>query len=351
VIEVEKLTKRYGDRVAVRDMSFAVEKGEVVGFLGPNGAGKSTTLRMITGFLAPTSGRVVLDGIDVARRPLEARKRFGYMPEGVPLYPEMRVLEYLRYRAELKGIAFRKAKSAAERSLEVAGVLDARDRIIGQLSKGYRQRVGIADALVADPPILILDEPTSGLDPNQNRHIRSVIRSFEGEKTVFVSTHILPEVEATCARAVIIRAGEKVSEGRIEELRVASTGAQVLKLAGPGSFERFLEVLVDIPVVRRCVHEPIGYRDGDSTARFLLEVEPGDAAVDVVFRSITDAGLTLRELRRDGATLEDVFADLTTEEHEEDGTTMDALGEASATPPADRPGEADMQEDKKEERP
>ncbi len=316
MIEVERLTKRYGERVAVRDMSFAVGKGEIVGFLGPNGAGKSTTLRMITGFLAPTSGRVVLDGIDVAAKPLEARRRFGYMPEGVPLYPEMRVLEYLRYRAELKGVAFRKAKGAAERSLELAGVSDARDRIIGQLSKGYRQRVGIADALVADPPILILDEPTSGLDPNQNRHIRSVIKSFEGEKTVFVSTHILPEVEATCGRAVIIRAGQKVSEGRLDELRAVSKGAQILKLAGPGPFERFLEVLVGLPVVRRCVHEPGGYRDDGSTSRFLLEIEPGNEAVDAVFRAVVSAGLTLRELRRDGATLEDVFADLTTVEDE-----------------------------------
>lgn len=342
MIEVDRLTKRYGERIAVRDMSFAVEKGEVVGFLGPNGAGKSTTIRMITGFVAPTAGRVVLDGVDVASKPMEARRRFGYMPEGVPLYPEMRVVEYLRYRAELKGVAFRKAKSAAERSLELAGVSDARDRIIGQLSKGYRQRVGIADALVADPPILILDEPTSGLDPNQNRHIRSVIKSFEGRKTVFVSTHILPEVEATCERAIIIRAGEKVSEGRIEDLRALSSGTQVLRLAGPGAFERFLEVLVDLPAVRRCVHEPTSYRDEGSTSRFLLEVEPGVESVDAVFRAVVDAGLTLRELRREGATLEDVFADLTTVEDETEPE--------SSSPPEAGAAAGEAKEPEKEER-
>jgi ABC-2 type transport system ATP-binding protein len=329
VIEVDRLTKRYGERVAVRDMSFRVEKGEIVGFLGPNGAGKSTTLRMITGFLAPTSGRVALDGVEVSDRPIEARRRFGYMPEGVPLYPEMRVLEYLRYRAELKGVAMRAAKAAAEKALELAGVLDARDRIIGQLSKGYRQRVGIADALVADPPILILDEPTSGLDPNQNRHIRNVIRSFEGQKTVFVSTHILPEVEATCDRAIIIRSGQKVSEGRIEDLRAASEGTQLLRLAGPGAFERFREALANVSVVRRVEREDAGEdgREGPAT-RLRLEVEPGDAAVDAVFRAVVDAGLGLRELRREVLSLEDVFADLTTiEEPSEDDLPV---GESAA---------------------
>jgi ABC-2 type transport system ATP-binding protein len=347
VIEVDRLTKRYGDRVAVRDMSFRVEKGEIVGFLGPNGAGKSTTLRMITGFLAPTSGRVALDGVEVGDRPIEARRRFGYMPEGVPLYPEMRVLEYLRYRAELKGVSMRKAKSAAEKALELAGVLDARERIIGQLSKGYRQRVGIADALVADPPILILDEPTSGLDPNQNRHIRSVIRSFEGVKTVFVSTHILPEVEATCDRAIIIRAGEKVSEGRIAELRAASQGKQLLRLAGPGTYERFRAALEGISAVRRVEREAErrdeAFEAPASVARLRVEVDPGDAAVDAVFRAVVDAGLSLRELRRDVMSLEDVFADLTTTEGADDEVGLDDE-EGDRAAPADLDGDDDAEE-------
>ena len=191
-------------------MSFRVEPGEIVGFLGPNGAGKSTTLRMLTGYLAPSSGEIQIDGIDAVRDSIQARTRLGYMPEGVPLYREMRVQEYLRHRGALKGVP--KLADAVDRSLERAGVQDARRRIIGQLSKGYRQRVGLAEALIADPAILILDEPTSGLDPNQVRQFRELIRSFSGKKTVLLSSHILSEVEAACDRVIIIREGQKVAD-------------------------------------------------------------------------------------------------------------------------------------------
>jgi ABC-2 type transport system ATP-binding protein len=187
-----------------------VEPGEIVGFLGPNGAGKSTTLRMLTGYLAPSEGAIRIGGIDAVGNSIQARDRLGYMPEGVPLYREMRVREYLRHRGALKGVS--KVADAVDRCLEVAGVADARNRIIGQLSKGYRQRVGLAEALIADPPILILDEPTSGLDPNQVRQFRELIRSFGGKKTVLLSTHILSEVEAVCDRVIIIREGEKVAD-------------------------------------------------------------------------------------------------------------------------------------------
>ena len=194
----------------MNDVSFRVEPGEIVGFLGPNGAGKTTTLRMLTGYLAPTTGEVRIDGIDATADSIAARARLGYMPEGVPLYKEMRVHEYLRYRGTLKKVG--EVQEAVDRSLELAGVADARRRIIGQLSKGYRQRVALADALIADPPILILDEPTSGLDPNQVRQFRELIRGFRGKKTVLLSTHILSEVEAVCDRVIIIREGEKVAD-------------------------------------------------------------------------------------------------------------------------------------------
>jgi ABC-2 type transport system ATP-binding protein len=210
VIEVQGLTRRYGNRLAVHDVAFRVEPGQIVGFLGPNGAGKTTTLRMLTGFLAPTAGHIQIDGIDAIERSMEARGRLGYMSEGVPLYREMRVSEYLHYRAALKRVD--QPKEAVDRALERASVADARKRIIGQLSKGYRQRVGLADALLADPAILILDEPTSGLDPNQVRQFRELIRSFAGKKTVLLSTHILSEVEAVCDRVIIIREGEKVAD-------------------------------------------------------------------------------------------------------------------------------------------
>ena len=210
MIEVKALSRQYGSRLAVDDVTFRVEPGEIVGFLGPNGAGKTTTLRMLTGYLAPSSGEIRIDGIDAVRRSIEARARIGYLPEGVPLYREMRVHEYLRHRGALKGVAA--PGEAVDRALELAGVADARRRIIGQLSKGYRQRVGLAEALIADPPILILDEPTSGLDPNQVRQFRALVRGFRGDKTVLLSTHILSEVEAVCDRVIIIRRGQKIAD-------------------------------------------------------------------------------------------------------------------------------------------
>ena len=212
MIEVEALSRQYGSRLAVNEVSFRVEPGEIVGFLGPNGAGKTTTLRMLTGYLAPTSGDIRIDGIDAVTDSIRARERLGYMPEGVPLYREMRVFEYLRHRGALKRVP--NLTEAVDRALELAGVEDVRTRIEGQLSKGYRQRVGLAEALIADPPILILDEPTSGLDPNQVRQFRELVRSFGGEKTVLLSTHILSEVEAVCDRVIIIREGEKVADLR-----------------------------------------------------------------------------------------------------------------------------------------
>lgn len=181
-----------------------------MGFLGPNGAGKTTTLRMLTGYLAPTAGDIRIDGIDAVTDSIRARERLGYMPEGVPIYREMRVHEYLRHRGEIKRVP--NVADAIDRSLKMAGVADVRTRIVGQLSKGYRQRVGLAEALIADPPILILDEPTSGLDPNQVRLFRELVRSFAGQKTVLLSTHILSEVEAVCDRVIIIREGQKVAD-------------------------------------------------------------------------------------------------------------------------------------------
>jgi ABC-2 type transport system ATP-binding protein len=210
VIEVEALSRRYGNRLAVDDVSFVVSPGEIVGFLGPNGAGKTTTLRMLTGYLSPTSGSIRVQGIDAVKSSIRAREQLGYMPEGVPLYGEMRVQEYLRHRAALKKVV--DIGTAVDRSLELADVADARTRIIGQLSKGYRQRVGLAEALIADPPILILDEPTSGLDPNQVRQFRQLVQSFGGKKTVLLSTHILSEVEAVCDRLIIIHQGQKAAD-------------------------------------------------------------------------------------------------------------------------------------------
>jgi ABC-2 type transport system ATP-binding protein len=219
VIHVSKLTKYYGDYAAVRRASFDVPRGQVVGFLGPNGAGKSTTMRILAGFLTATSGRAVIDGFDVFWRPLEVRRRIGYMPENCPLYPEMRVVEYLRFRAGLKGLHGRPARLRTDYVLGRCWLTDVRRQLVGTLSKGYRQRVGLADALLADPPVLILDEPTAGLDPAQIRETRKLIRELGEQHTVLLSTHILPEVEMTCSRVILIHQGEIAADGTLDGLR------------------------------------------------------------------------------------------------------------------------------------
>ncbi len=219
LIEVRGLGRSYGALVAVRNVSFSVGRGEVVGFLGPNGAGKSTTLRMIVGYLGPSTGSVSVNGFDVVEQPLLARQSMGYMPETAPLYPEMRVLEYLTFRARLKHIARREQRVQIDQAIEKAGVGDVRRALIGTLSRGYRQRVALADALLNNPPLLILDEPTAGLDPNQIHSVRQVIRELGTSHTVLLSTHILSEVESTCTRALVIDRGALVAQGSIAELR------------------------------------------------------------------------------------------------------------------------------------
>lgn len=316
MIEVEHLTKRYGDRVAVSDVAFNVEPGEIVGFLGPNGAGKSTTLRMLTGYLVPNAGRIRINGVDAVAEPVKARKAIGYMPESVPLYKEMRVQEYLRYRAGLKEIPRRDVQQRIDAALELAQVTDVKNRIIGQLSKGYRSRVGLADALLADPPLLILDEPTAGLDPNQIRQVRDLIRSMAGKKTVLVSTHILPEVESTCSRVVIINKGRVVGEGTPEDLRTARTAGQIVTLSGRGEKDRFRKVAEGAAGVTK-VLDVSSPEEGLIVAR--LEVEAPDTT-EAIFSAFAKAELPLRELKRERASLEDVFTRLTTSDRADEAS-------------------------------
>lgn len=219
MIEVEALTKDYGTVVAVSDLSFSTKQGEIVGFLGPNGAGKTTTLRMLAGALPPTHGRITIAGRDLQQDPLEARRALGYMPEAAPLYPELRVSEYLAFRASLKGVSGSDRAAAVTRALQRGHIADVAMVPIGHLSKGYRQRVALADALVADPPVLILDEPTAGLDPNQIRETRQLIKELKQEHTVVVSSHILSEIEEICDRALVLHQGRIVAQGTIDELR------------------------------------------------------------------------------------------------------------------------------------
>lgn len=213
MIQVQGLTKTYRGRAVVDDISFEAGRGEIVGFLGPNGAGKSTTMRILSGFLLPTAGKVEIAGHDIVEESLQARRHLGYMPEDVPLYPEMRVEEYLRYRAGIKGVSRERLAGRVHENMERCGVSEVRRKLIGTLSKGYRQRIGLADALVHDPSILILDEPTNGLDPNQIRSVREIIRSLAGRHTVLLSTHILAEVEAVCERVIILDRGRIKATG------------------------------------------------------------------------------------------------------------------------------------------
>ncbi|RIL00001.1 MAG: ABC transporter [Proteobacteria bacterium] len=224
MIEARGLSKRYGDLVAVEDVTFSVQPGEIVGFLGPNGAGKTTTMRMLTGFLPPTDGAASIDGHDIFSDPLAARRAIGYLPESPPVYPEMSVEDYLAYVSKLKDVPRRSRREAVDRALERCGLADVRRRVIGALSKGYRQRVGLAQAIVHDPPVMILDEPTVGLDPIQIREIRTLIGDLasvrDGKaRTVILSTHILPEVEAICRRVIIMSRGRKALDAPLEELR------------------------------------------------------------------------------------------------------------------------------------
>ena len=218
MIEVASLTKRYGELAAIRDVSFTAAPGQILGFLGPNGAGKTTTMRIITGFLPATTGTVRVDGFDVFEQSAEVRRRIGYLPENPPLYNDMSVPSYLRFVAKLKGLRRGDVAVALERVLDICGLRQVRDRLLGHLSKGYRQRVGLAQALIHDPPVLILDEPTIGLDPRQIIEIRSLIRTLGGKRTVILSTHILPEVSQVCDKVVIINEGHIVVEDQVANL-------------------------------------------------------------------------------------------------------------------------------------
>src|SRR6267142_1364846 len=223
MIEVKNLTKAYGNFVAVKDVSFKAESGSILGFLGPNGAGKTTTMRIITGYMPATAGTVLIDGLDIFSESLEARRKIGYLPENPPLYLDMRVEAYLRFFAKLRSVPRAKIQSALDHVLEVCGLTDMAHRICGQLSKGYRQRAGLAQALIHDPPVLVLDEPTIGLDPIQIREIRALVQGLAGERTIILSTHILPEVSQICEKVVIINEGQVVLEQDMASLKSSGT--------------------------------------------------------------------------------------------------------------------------------
>ena len=328
MIDVSDLTKDYGTVVAVRGVSFAVGKGEIVGFLGPNGAGKSTTLRVLAGFLGATSGRVRIAGHDIAESPLAARRAIGYMPESAPLYPEMRVSEYLLFRARLKEVPRAKRTSAVFGAMERAGVSDMASTVIQHLSKGYRQRVALADALVANPPLLILDEPTAGLDPNQIREVRALVKDLGSERTVLLSTHILSEVEATCQRALVIDRGRLVAEGTIEELRTRQKARTLsLRVRDPkATAEAIISSISGVTILSANADEAAGDRRNLQLA--LGTAIDSEAAVEALVAALTRAGVGIHALVPEKASLEQVFSELTRHEQEAAAPSLPLEGSA-----------------------
>jgi ABC-2 type transport system ATP-binding protein len=315
MVTIQHLVKRYGAHLAVDDLSFDVPQGEVVGFLGPNGAGKSTTLRILAGFLGMTSGKVAVGGHDVVTDSHAARQRIGYMPEAVPFYPEMRVSEYLAFRAELKGVARKERRANVDGAMEKANVTDVASVTIGKLSKGYRQRVGLADALVAKPPLLVLDEPTAGLDPNQIVEVRDVIKALGREHTVLLSTHILSEVEASCSRVVVIDRGKLVAEGATRDIRRLRR-APAVNVTVKGDIEEIVRVLnaIDgVAKVKRVETMPGEPDVGVYRCSWVKTLADGQVtrATETLVTSLVANGYAVREVRPTGGTLEDVFRDLT----------------------------------------
>jgi len=310
MIEVKNLTKFYGDNKAVSDISFEIQKGEVVGFLGPNGAGKTTTMKILTCFISATSGEAKVAGLDVFEKPDEIRKKIGYLPENTPLYMEMNVEEYLRFIAEMQNIDSKDINKKVEKVVEVCGLSSKFRSEISELSKGYKQRVGLAQALIHEPDILILDEPTSGLDPNQIVEIRSLIKNIGKEKTILLSTHILPEVEATCNRVLIINKGQIAAKGTPTELRNQGEGQSRIYVQVEGEEGKILSTLNGIEGVT-FASKINSVKPG--IAQYEVETEKGKDLRKKINHKLLDNSLELLEMRSDEVSLENVFAKLTKE--------------------------------------
>lgn len=309
MIEVKDLTKDYGHRRAINKLNFSIKKGEVVGFLGPNGAGKSTTMKIITGFMAPSSGTASIAGFDVFENPLEVKKRIGYLPEIPPVYGDMFVADYLRYVAALKKVPKEQIASNVKYAIEKTNLGEVQGRLIHHLSKGFKQRVGIAQALVSNPEVLILDEPTVGLDPKQVAEIRELIKSLRGEHTIILSTHILPEVEATCEKVIIINKGEIVAEDNIQNLSLIERGQSRLFIR--------LGTKVDLNSLKQEFDFIQTVSTGNQESEWELALTGGEESIEKVASFVVNKGWGLRELSPAKLDLEDVFLKLTYDRVEE----------------------------------
>jgi ABC-2 type transport system ATP-binding protein len=309
VIEVQHVTKRYGRVTAVDDVSFRVERGEILGFLGPNGAGKTTTMRILTGYMPATEGRANVAGFDVFTHPIEAKRRTGYLPETPPLYPDMTVREYLDFVAKIKGVPAADRRQRVLSVMDRTHVSDMADRHCSKISKGYRQRVGLAQALIHNPEVLILDEPTAGLDPKQIIETRQLIRSLAGDHTIVLSTHILPEVAQTCQRVVIINRGKVVAIDTPDNLTARLTGAETMYVQVDAGTEEAGPALAQIPGVTR-----VTSADGADRGGFEVESDRGTDVRREIARAVVTRGWGLLELRPMRMSLEEIFLQVTTDE-------------------------------------
>ena len=312
MIKVQELTKRYARTTAVDHISFEVAKGQIVGFLGPNGAGKTTTMRMLTCFMPPSAGSATVAGFDVLEQPLEVKKRIGYLPETPPIYPEMETAEYLKFVGRLKGISSADLQKRVDYVCERCSVADVKTKLLGKLSKGYRQRVGLAQAIIHNPDVLILDEPTAGLDPKQINETRDLIKDLAGEHTIILSTHILPEVEQTCEQVVIINKGKLVATDSVKNLQARARGAEVVFLEVAGR-----DGTLEAPIVQHKLEQVVGItrvfckQQIDSRALFEVESEKGRFVRGDLARAVVESGWDLNELRPASMSLEEIFLQLT----------------------------------------
>jgi ABC-2 type transport system ATP-binding protein len=312
MIKVKDLTKRYARTIAVDQISFEVARGQIVGFLGPNGAGKTTTMRMLTCFLPASSGSATVAGFDVLEKPLEVKKRIGYLPETPPIYPEMETAEYLKFVGQLKGLSGADLRKRIDYVCERCAVADVKTKLLGKLSKGYRQRVGLAQAIIHNPEVLILDEPTAGLDPKQINETRDLIKDLAGEHTIVLSTHILPEVEQTCEQVIIINRGKLVATDSVRNLQARARGAEfiIVEIAGRSG-------KLELPIVQHKLEQVSGVRrvlckqEIDNRIFFEVESQKGRLVRGELARAVVESGWDLNELRPSAVSLEEIFLQLT----------------------------------------
>jgi ABC-2 type transport system ATP-binding protein len=339
MIKVKELTKRYARTIAVDQISFEVAKGQIVGFLGPNGAGKTTTMRMLTCFLPPSAGTANVAGFDVLEQPLEVKKRIGYLPETPPIYPEMETAEYLKFVGKLKGLSGADLQKRIDYVCGRCAIADVKTKLLGKLSKGYRQRVGLAQAIIHNPDVLILDEPTAGLDPKQINETRDLIKSLAGDHTIILSTHILPEVEQTCEQVIIINKGKLVATDSVRNLQARARGAESVMVevaARNGSLEA--------PIVQHRLEQVSGVsravckQQVDSRVLFEVESQKGRLVRGDLARAVVEAGWDLNELRPAAMSLEEIFLQLTQSEASTDGEKPPV--------PESKPQEPQLQESK-----